>query len=163
MSGSRILRLKYSTSRPALPHTAVFTEERDNTAQYRPSFMHSTQRGCASRYFFLAFCHAFPYPLAPALRTSSGCIGLWTSQYLVPYGTSAAQPGCRHGVFGRDGIMCNLLSGGELPFPDSGLSSNSPHILSAEGLFFRYALKYFFQDSHGRSAFPKCPYAETLL
>ena len=59
-----------------------------------------------------------------------------------------------------------FLSGGELPFPDSGLSNNSPHILSAERPKVKVDPKktfYFFQDSHGRLAFPKCPYAETLL
>jgi len=92
---------------------------------YRPSLMHSTHSGCAFKYSLLAFCHALPYPLLPADRTSSGWRDLCLSQYLLPLGTSSAHPGCLQGTLGLLGILRSF------PPPDL---FDQPVIFDEEGI-----------------------------
>ena len=126
-----------------------------------PCRLHSTQSGWAFMYSFESLLHLDVYPrsCADALLLSTEC----SEQYLSS--VRLGQPGCRHGVFGLDGIIVISYWEGSCIFPIMGWITTPLIYCRGRGqnITISWITFLFFYDSHGRPAFPKCPYAETWL
>ena len=104
---------------------------------------------------------------------------MYSSQYIVPYGTSLPQPGCLHGVFDLRG-MVPTSSPVPLHYPVNATNrtvlvtgKNLPldcAVLLQSGIFLQTYFKYFLTiENHERaliifaSLYPNCKFAFDLL